>query len=114
MNDDCDPKSPLKFDRHRGKIPDYITRHDIALMSDAELDVMVDVIRDRRMQSYRIYEQTQREKELVEQEKARAKIDRKCEMIIKKLNTIDKQLDTLEKYISELRGLRVQAGLKIL
>lgn len=95
-------------------IPEFITRSDIDAMDDEQLDAMVSAIRTRRMVSYHIYKQTKDEKDAVAQGKARERIDKKCEQIIKTLNASDKALDKLEQQISELRGLRLQAGMELI
>ena len=104
----------VKFVPQQEGVPEFITRHDISLMNDQQLDTMIAAIRTRRMRSYVIFEQTKREKEQLEQDKVRVRIDKKCEMVIKKLNTIDKHMDDLEKYVNEIRGLRIQAGMEVL
>lgn len=98
----------------RKDVPDFITRHDISSMTDDQLDAMVSAIQTRRMAPVHIYKQTLAEKAQIQQEKDRIKIEKKCEQIIKKINMIDKHSEDLEKYISELRGLRLQAGLSVL
>ena len=95
-------------------VPEFITMGDIERMSDDELDAMVAAIRTRRMNSYVIYKQTKAEKEALQQDKTRAKIEKKCEQIIKTINASDKALDKLEQQISELRGLRLQAGMELI
>lgn len=92
-------------------VPEFITRSDVEKMSDEDLDALVAAIRTRRLNSYLVYKQTKAEKDALERDKTQARIEKKCEQIIKKLNAVDKHMDDLEKYISELRGLRLQAGL---
>jgi len=96
------------------EVPDFITRRDIERMSDVELDELVGAIRARRMAPIEIYQRTKAEKAAVAQEKDRARIEKKCEQIIKDIAASDKALDKLELHISELRGLRVQAGMSII
>lgn len=95
-------------------VPEFITMGDIECMTDDELDAMISAIRTRRMNSYLIYKQTKEEKEALQRDKVRAKIEKKCEQIIKTLNASDKALDKLEQQISELRGLRLQAGMELI
>lgn len=95
-------------------VPEFITMSDIEAMSDDELDAMVSAIRTRRMNSYVIYKQTKAEKEKLDQDKVRVRIEKKCEQIIKTINASDKALDKLEQQISELRGLRLQAGMELI
>lgn len=95
-------------------VPEFITMGTIEQMNDDQLDAMVSAIRVRRMNSYVIYKQTKAEKDKLEQDKTRAKIEKKCEQIIKTVNAADKALDKLEQQISELRGLRLQAGMELI
>lgn len=95
-------------------VPEFITAKDIDAMTDDELDALVAAIQTRRLQSYVIYKQTKEEKDAVEHGKVRAKIEKKCTQIIKTINASDKALDKLEQQISELRGLRLQAGMELI
>lgn len=104
----------VKLNVHQKEAPSFITPHDISKMSDEELDELIEAIKVRRLQSYVVYKQTKDEKDRVEAGKTRERIEKKCTQIIRKLNTIDKHMDDFEKYISELRGLRLQAGLELI
>lgn len=95
-------------------VPEFITAKDIDEMNDDELDTLVSAIRTRRLASYHVYKQTKDEKNKLEQGKTREKIEKKCEQIIKDINAADKALDKMEQHISELRGLRLQAGMELI
>lgn len=95
-------------------IPEFITPADIDSYNDEQLDAMIAAIQVRRMSSYHVYKQTKDEKDALASSKAKEKIEKKCDQIIRKLNTIDKGIEDLERYVSELRGLRLQAEMAVI
>lgn len=96
------------------QLPDFISRSDIAQMSDAQLDEFLENIRARRMASFYIFEQTQADLAAVQEEKAKLALEKELDQIIKTVASVDKNLEKLETRINKLRGLRIQAGLSIL
>lgn len=95
------------------KVPDFITRVDISKMSDEQLDSFLEGIRERRMLTLVVYEQTLMDKEEAASEKAKAAIERELVQIMKAIEALNKCFDKLELRINKLRGLRIQAGLHV-
>lgn len=94
--------------------PDFISRHDISVMNDEQLDELINGIRIRRMASFYIYEQTQADLAQVQEQKAKLSLEKELDQIIKVLSTLDKNFEKLETRIHKLRGLRIQANLQIM
>lgn len=95
-------------------VPEFITAKDIDSMTDDELDAMIASIRTRRLQSYLMYKQTKDEKDALAHDKVRVRIEKKCDQILRTIDASNKNLDKLEQQISELRGLRLQAGMALI
>ena len=95
------------------KVPDFITRADISQMNDEQLEAFLEGIRERRMLTLIVYEQTLMDKEEAASEKAKLAIDKELTQIMKTIEALNKNFDKLEDRINKLRGLRIQAGLHV-
>lgn len=95
-----------------GDIPDFIRPADISTMTDVQLEQVLNLVRMRRMQSALTYEKTREETAAVAAGRARAALVKKSEQVFTSLSKAFGILDKLEVQISELRALRVQAGLE--
>jgi len=114
MSDDKVVDIPFRVNSDRVNAPDFITRVNIAELTDDQLDDMLTRIRQRRLMNYVVYKATEEQKDQSRSEKAKVALEKKCDMIIKQLVSLDKGFEKLEKYINELRGLRIQAGMSVI
>lgn len=94
------------------ELPDFISPPDIAKMSDAQLEQLVDLIRLRRMEPLLIYEQTQVELAKREEDKVKQQIEKKAQQVFNELDRVFKNLEKLELRVNELRALRLQIGME--
>jgi hypothetical protein len=93
-------------------LPDYIRPPDLHDMTDEQLDLLLDLLRLRRLTSTMIYERTMQEKDELRVSRAKEMLDNKCTQVFNELERTLKNLDKLEMKINEMRALRIQAGLQ--
>lgn len=90
--------------------PQAITPVDISLLTNEEIDNMLEGIRFRRMQARVIYEETLKTKEVASRAKVGELIDKKCAQLKRAIDAMDKPMEKLEKIVNEVRALRLQMG----
>ena len=79
-------------------------------MSDDELDTEIAQRRERRLKSFKVYQEAQ---ELARQrrgEQLTKKLDKQLEMFAKELARLDTLLDKLDKRALNIRGVRLEMG----
>jgi len=91
-------------------VPECITPTDISIMSDAEIDELLDRVRSSRLRAYQLYVEAEKEKQLVRDSKLRDKLTQQCRMMQKEVIRADKVIDCLEKRINNIRTIQLELG----
>ncbi len=73
-----------------------------------ELDALIDTIRERRLKSVRIYEESEKLRHLARIEGLEVQYDKQLEMFRKELERVDKHIDRLELRTLKLRAIRLE------
>lgn len=92
--------------------PTFITPPDIASMDDAAIETILDHIRERRLNSVRVYEQAQALKQSLRDERDQAALTKQLAMFVKNLAALDKAMATLEDRVTKIRALRLSLGVE--
>lgn len=87
-----------------------IARATILDMTPEQLEAHIVSLQERRMRSYRLYEEAQAAKAAIKEEKDRARYVKVIEMLAKKLESAEKALDAANKYHNEIKILRLTVG----
>lgn len=91
-------------------VPNFIVPVDLTKLSDEQLEVMVEGIRNRRMKSLYLYQQTEKLKDEAARIKLEDTYNKKMVKLAKLLETTNNYLEKLELASNEVRVLRVQLG----
>jgi len=83
-------------------------RVNVMEMDDNTLDAFLLNIRDRRLHSVRIFEESEQLRELARRQKMTKVLDHEQAMCKKELTQLDKVIDKVEKRVLKLRALRLQ------
>lgn len=82
-------------------------------MTDEQIALLLEDRRSRRLLAFVLYQETEELKEKVAQGKAYDKLTKKNEQLMKQIERIDAALEKAEHLITEVRALKMQAGLEV-
>lgn len=79
-------------------------------MTDDELDAEIAQRRERRLVSFKVYQEAQELARERKEHQLKNKLDKQLEMYAKELERLDKLLDKLDQRALNIRGVRLEMG----
>lgn len=77
-------------------------------MTDEQVDVMLTGIRERRMQSFVVFQEAELLRKETRNEKLRDKIEQHNKMLSKELATLDKAIEKVEQRVLKIRAAKME------
>ena len=96
---------------HDTDVPEHIKPAAIYQMNTDQLDELLKVIRERRLQPVKAHEAAMQAAKEASDDKARLSLLKQCEMASSNIVRVDKAIDALETRINKIRALRLELGL---
>jgi hypothetical protein len=89
-------------------VPEFIIPRTIAEMSDAEISVLLDQIRTRRLAAGKRYAEAEQAKAALRATGDKMKLNKKMITVQKQMERVDQAVDKLELMINQMRALQLQ------
>ena len=86
----------------------YIECKTVEDMTNDELDTLIAQRRERRLRSFKVYEQAEESKRRAKDERLKAKLGKQIDIMKKELDRADAALDKLDKRITVIAGIRLE------
>ena len=93
------------------EVPDFITPVDVSAFDEAQLETLLEDIRERRLRAVRVYEQALADAKTLADDRARISLKKQIEMLRANLERVDKALAALDDRVQKVRALRLSLGL---
>ena len=94
-------------------IAEFIKPRNVLELTEAEHEQLLDLIRDRRMKAFVVYQEASVRKNEINEAKARAQMEKKVVMLDKAIQKAIKIEDELHTRITQIRALRLELGLEL-
>lgn len=83
-------------------------RLTIVDLTDEQADAYIEGIRERRMRTFHVYEETQQRKKQARADKALSELDKQLAMLLKEIHKFDGYFEKLEARRNKVRALRLE------
>ena len=83
-------------------------RTSIELLTDDELDAMLEVIRERRLKLVKQMQDLEAARHNARREVIAGKVEKHFEMLVKEMQGFDKHIEKVEKRLLKIRALRLE------